>query len=124
MPRELELVEAFAHSRERRRSARYPIAGTVSVRWKAPDGQWHKAYGVTRNIGKDGVFIVCESGPPVASTVQLVVTLPTHSMAHGPVCLCGTGCVRHLQRDNLRAIGFGACSEFQLELPMSAGQPQ
>ena len=123
MPKQLEQVEIFAHSPERRRSARYPIAGTVSVRWKAPDGQWHHADGVTRNIGKDGVFIVCESGPNVASTVQLVVTLPTHSRAHGPVCLRGTGNVRHLQRDSMRAIGFGAGAEFQLELPMSAGQP-
>ena len=103
---------------------RYPIAGAVSFQWKAPDGQWHESGGATCNIGKEGAFIACESSPPKSSPIQVVITLPTHSRAHGPVCLCGIGDVRHLQTEGLRTLGFGARMDFQLEVPMPEVSPQ
>ena len=110
-------------SSERRKSTRYPVAGAVSFQWKAPDGTWREATGVTRNIGKDGAFIECESSPSLASLLKLVVTLPTCSKAYGPVCLRGNGVVRHVSRDTWQAGGVGVCVEFQLALPMSEGRP-
>jgi len=103
---------------------RYPIAGTVSFQWKSPDGQWNDSSGATCNIGKEGAFIACESSPSKASPIQVMITLPTRSREHGPVYLCGIGDVRHLQTDGLRTHGFGACVDFQLEVPLPAGQPQ
>lgn len=123
MPKEPARVEAIASSRERRRSTRYPITGAIWFAWEAPDGQRHKSNGVSRNVGKEGAFVVCESVPPIGSPVELMVTLPTRSRDQGPVCLCGSGNVRHVQREDLRVIGFGVCVEFQLELPMSAELP-
>jgi hypothetical protein len=114
----------FARSRERREKVRYPIAGAVSFQWKSQDGQQHEARGVTRNIGKAGAFIACESLPPAGSHLSMVVTLPTRYGTYGTVCLCGTGRVRHVRRENLRTNGFGACMEFQLELPMTARPPE
>ena len=122
MAREPAHVDAIASSRERRRSTRYPITGAVWFEWEAADGR-HKSSGVSRNVGKEGAFIVCESVPSIGSPVELMVTLPTRSRTQGPVCLCGSGDVRHVQREDLRVIGFGVCVEFQLELPMWAGLP-
>ncbi len=124
MPNGPKQIGAFAPLPERRRSVRYPITGDASFQWKALDGHWQEASGVTRDIAKNGAFVGCGAPPPVGSHLRLVVTLPTRSGSYGKVCLSGTGRVRHVQREDLQETGFGACMEFQLELPMSAGHHQ
>src|SRR5271165_3404151 len=107
-------------SKERRQGVRYPIVGAVSIQWKASDGKWREASGMTRNIGKSGVFVECEGLPLVGSRLKLVITLPTQVRDYGSVCLCGVGAVCHLRRGPPPPGGFGARAQFQLSLPMSA----
>jgi hypothetical protein len=119
-----EKPKTLSGSTERRKSVRYPIAGAVSMHWKTAEGSWREAGGMTRNIGKSGVFVECEGAPPVGSRLKLVITLPTQLREYGSVCLCGVGEVRHRRRDTAQTSGFGARAQFQLDLPMSAGRPQ
>ena len=123
MPNDHEQPKATGSSPDRRGSERYPIVGVVSFEWEAPGGDWHYSSGTTRNIGKGGAFVECASPPPIASLVRVVVTLPTYSRTHGPACLYGNGDVRHSRCETLKTGGFGACAEFQLELPLSTRQP-
>lgn len=121
MPKEHENSRGFDGSQERRRSVRYLIAGTVCFEWRASDGEWHKAIGVTRNIGNTGAFVECEARPPLQSPLRMVITLPTRSGTYGPVRLCGVGEVRHHQSEVAQTSGFGARAEFQLDLAISGG---
>lgn len=124
MPNVLGKSTDLAGRHDRRRIARFPIAGATSFEWKASDGKWHEASGVTRDIGKDGAFVSCDSPPPVASLLKLVVTLPSDSGLQGPVRLRGTGEVRHVRLDAMPERGCGACVEFGLDLPWLAGRLQ
>src|SRR5450631_3246308 len=119
-----ENLQPATCSRDRRRAARYPVAGAVSFQWMAANGKWQAANGVTRDIGKSGAFIVCRLLPPVAAPLQLTVTLPTRSHTYGPVCLRGTGDVTHIQSGTFQADGYGAHVEFQLDLSMPFEQSQ
>ena len=110
-------------SKERRQDVRYPIVGAVSIQWKASDGKWREVSGMTRNIGKSGVFVECEGPPPVGSRLKLVITLPTQVRDYGSVYLCGVGAVCHLRRGPPHPGGFGARAQFQLNVPMSAAAP-
>ena len=100
-------------------SARYLITGMVQFRWQAVDGQWYDGIGLTRDIGKGGVFIESDSIPPVASTVTLQVTLPAQSPPNITLQLEGMGSVRHVQRDPYPTSGFGVAAIFHVEVPMS-----
>ncbi len=94
---------------------RYEIAGVASFQWEENDGRRGEASGFTRNIGKEGAFIECDSPPTVASTLQLVITLPSISGEYGQSFLRAVGDVRHVQLDALVPRGYGACVSFQLE---------
>ena len=110
---------ADKHPDNRRRSARYLITGTVWFQWLAADGNWYNAIGTTRDCGKEGLFIQSESMPPMASTLRLVVTLPTSRKSGASLCLSGTGYVRHVQGLSRQQRGFGASAAFQTEVPIS-----
>ena len=105
---------------DRRRNVRYLITGTVWFQWLAADGNWYNAIGTTRDCGKEGLFIQSDSRPPMASPLRLVVTLPTTWKSGTSLCLSGTGCVRHIQREPRQASGFGASAVFHTEVPISA----
>lgn len=104
---------------DRRQSVRYRMAGAVQFQWQAKDGQWHDAMGITRDIGKSGVFIESASIPPVASTVRLIVTLPAESKSDVALQLGGAGLVRNVRQESCQAIGFGASAVFHVEVPTS-----
>jgi hypothetical protein len=104
-------------SRDRRRSARYPIAGAVWFQWKEADGGKHAARGVTHDIGKGGVFVECESLPPIASALELNVALSLNWNQNATVRLRGVGDVRHLQSGACARNGYGAAVVFHMETP-------
>ena len=109
------------HLHERRKSARHLITGRVWFQWQAVDGRWCDGVGTTHNIGNSGVFVQCESIPPVASTLKLIVVLPTGWECDTPLCLRGYGYVRHVPQEPRHKSGFGASAVFQKEVPMSTG---
>ena len=115
---------ADTHRDERRKSVRHLITGRVWFQWQTVDGNWYDGVGTTRDIGKAGVFVQCESIPPVASTLKLIVVLPTGWETDTPQCLSGVGHVRHVPQQPRQKSGFGASAIFQKELPMSTGSTQ
>ena len=118
MVKPLQDSKGPTHSGDRRQSARYPLIGTVSFQWKMADGSWCEATGLTGNIGKSGLFIECESLPPVACLLQLTVTLPTNWRPHTTLRLRGVGDVRHIRTEAPKALGYGARIAFRIESPV------
>ncbi len=120
---ETDVNESNQHSgtpadpKDNRKSARYLITGMVQFEWQAADGQWYDGIGITRDIGKGGVFIESDSIPPVGSPLRLTAILPSDSKLTISVQLGGTGYVRHVRREGHRAIGFGASAVFRVEVP-------
>lgn len=104
-------------SRDRRLTKRYPIAGIASFHWKASDGGHLTGSGVTRNIGKAGVFVECERLPGVASTLDLNVALLLDRDHDVTVRLRGAGNVRHIQSGTGVRSGYGAAVVFHMETP-------
>jgi len=108
------------HRADRRQTVRYPITGAVQFQWIAGDGQWHDAIGTTRNIGTGGVFIESGSIPPVASVLDLIVTIPAGSQSNVTLQVGGIGFVRNVRQESCQTIGFGASAVFHTEVPMSS----
>jgi hypothetical protein len=102
-------------SRDRRRSARYPVAGAVWFQWKEADGAQHAGSGVTHDIGKAGVFVESESLPPLATTIRLDVGLALDWSPNAMVRLRGVGDVRHLRSKACARSGYGAAVVFHIE---------
>lgn len=112
------------YSDDRRKGVRYLIRGTVWFEWLAADGQLHEAFGLSREIGKDGAFVESESAPPLGTPVKLAVTLPTSWRPDVNLHLHGAGDVRHIRVDRGRTSGYGARVAFQTGMPMSSGEMQ
>jgi hypothetical protein len=110
-----------AHREDRRKTIRFPIIGAVQFQWQARDGQWHNDIGITRDIGKGGVFIESDSIPPVGSPLTLTATLPSESNPNIILQLGGTGSVRHVLLEPKQTSGFGASTIFHVEVPKSTG---
>ena len=106
-----------ADPEDNRKSARYLITGMVQFEWQAAGGQWYDGIGITRDIGKGGVFIESDSIPPVGSPLKLTAILPSESRPNISVQLGGTGYVRHVRRQGYPTIGFGASAVFRVEVP-------
>ena len=106
---------------DKRHTIRYSITGAVWFQWQGSDGQWHDAFGVTRNIGKTGVFVESDSIPPVGSPLPLTVILPSESNPNMTLRLGGTGSVRHVRQERSQTIGFGASVVFRVEVQESTG---
>jgi hypothetical protein len=109
---------------ERRKSARHMINGRVWFQWQTGDGTWRDGVGTTRNIGEAGVFVQSEFIPPVASTIKLIVVLPTGWETDTTLCLSGWGDVRHAPQEPPQTCGFGASAVFRKELPLSTRSMQ
>jgi hypothetical protein len=106
----------------KRHIIRYSITGAVWFEWQAADGQWYDGIGITRDIGKGGVFIESDSIPPVGSPLKLTVTLPSESNPHATLQLGGMGSVRHVRREPHPTNGFGVSVNFHVEAPKSTVQ--
>jgi hypothetical protein len=115
---------ADGYQEDRRNSLRYLITGAVWFEWQAADGEWHHAIGITRNIGKAGLFIESESTPPVGSTLRLSVALPTRWSSDTTVRLGGSGHVCHIRRGPPQPDGFGASSVFHVGAPSPKQEPE
>lgn len=102
-------------SKDRRLSKRYPIVGVAWFQWKESDGRRCTGSGVTRNIGKAGIFIECESLPPKAATLKLDVELPVNRSGSATLRLRGTGDVRHVQSALSAPGGYGAAVILHME---------
>lgn len=112
MDKSIRYSSANIHRGDRRTSERYPISGLVEFQWQATDKQWHDAIGVTRDMGKDGLFVESESIPPVASVLKLIVTLPAEPKAHVVLQLGGVGVARNVRHGAFQKRGFGALATF------------
>ncbi len=104
---------------DRRKSLRYPITGRAWFQWQSADGGWHDGIGITRDIGKSGVFIESDSAPPVGSAFKLIVALPAGWESRSTLCLRGSGHVCHILWEANQTAGFGASAAFNVEAPMS-----
>ncbi len=104
---------------DQRKSARYLITGMVQFRWQAVDGQWYDGIGLTRDIGKNGVFIESDSIPPVGSPLTLIAILPSESKPEVTLQLSASGHVRHVRREQYPTNGFGVAADFHVGFPKS-----
>jgi hypothetical protein len=105
---------------DRRKTARFQVAGTAWCGWVAVDGH-RESWGTTNNIGMAGVFVESDTPPPVGTAVTLVVVLRTNRQTGITVCLRGAGDVRHVQQGPFQASGYGASVVFHTIAPESAG---
>jgi hypothetical protein len=96
----------------KRKYVRYRITGVVSFEWLASDGQRCNAIGITRDIGRGGVFIKSTSIPPLASEVKLAVRIPSQSNPKITLQLEGRGLVRHVLLQQYPTSGFGVSAVF------------
>jgi hypothetical protein len=106
---------------DRRKSERYSITVPVRFQWRAVDGRWHNAFGVTRDIGIAGLFVESASVPPVDSVLELTVTLPATSKFDTTLQLSCIAVVRHVQQESCQMSGFGVVADFYPSLSMSTG---
>jgi len=98
---------------ERRGRVRYAITVPVGFKWKAADGKWNHAIGATRDIGVAGLFVECETAPPVGCAVRVDLTLPAGPMFDTPFRLSGTAVVRYVQQEVGQTNGFGCECHFR-----------
>jgi hypothetical protein len=103
---------------DKRRTTRYPISAPIRFRWQIVDGHWEIAFGITRDIGTDGLFLESESVPPVDAVIELSVTLPARPKFTTTFQLNGTACVRHLQQEPCKPSGFGVMAVFHPDPPV------
>jgi hypothetical protein len=108
-----------ANPEDNRQTVRYPITGMVQFKWQAVDGQSYHGIGLTRDIGRGGVFIESDSIPPIGSILIVTVTLPAEPMTTVTLQLAGAGVVRNVRQDSSQTIGFRASAVFHLEVPTS-----
>jgi hypothetical protein len=106
---------------DKRRTIRYSITGAVRFEWKAVDGQRYEGIGITRDIGKGGVFIESDSIPSVGSPLKLTVTLPSEWTPNVTLQLSGSGTVCHVRQGHRQPSGFGASAVFHVEVPKPTG---
>lgn len=97
------------------------MTGTVWFQWQSADGRWYDGVGTTRDIGKAGVFVESEVVPRVASALRVMVVLPAGWGTATPLCLNGSGHVRHVQQESSHTNGFGAKAVFNVEVPITTG---
>ena len=104
-----------AQRQERRKHSRFLLRGPAWFEWRMPAGQTGMGLGVTRNVGREGAFIESETAPPVGSAARVELTLSGTSESELEARLCGTGEVRHVERGESGATGFGAWVGFRTE---------
>jgi hypothetical protein len=100
---------------ERRKNTRYQLRGTAWFQWETAGGERREGVGVTRDISKAGLFIETTELPLLGARVKVVVTIAGGTKDDLQVRLCGAGDVRHVQRDEKPASGFGAWAVLHTE---------
>ena len=108
----------------KRKAIRHWITGVVQFQWRSADGQWHDALGMTRDIGKAGLFVESESVPPFSSALTLIVSLPAGWNKDIVPRLGGTGYVRHIRQEPSQPSAFGAAAVPHVEMPTYKGKAQ
>jgi len=121
--RRITSAESLLHHypSDRRKTVRYSMTVPVRFQWRADDGRWHNAIGVTRDIGVAGLFVESASVPPVDSVLGLTLTLPATSKFDTKLHLSCIAVVRHVQQESCQTSGFGVVADFYPSLPMSTG---
>jgi hypothetical protein len=112
---EVEQTDYRERNEERRQNARYELHGMAWFRWRSVDGNWHEGNGATRNICRCGAFIATKSVPPIASQLNVVVTIPATWTPEAEVRLSGCGDVRHLTNSEVEEYGYGAFVLFRTD---------
>ena len=70
-----EQLIAFRHSMERRRAVRYRLGAAAIFGWEGPEHIPLKGEGITRDLGRGGVFVFSAICPAVNSFVRIRVLL-------------------------------------------------
>jgi len=99
---------------------RYPIISAATFEWQDASGRRHEAMGITRDIGRAGLFIETETVPLIGSLLQVRVTLPAPEKGAVALRLGGVGQVRHHQHWPGGGDGFGASVVWHLNTPKRA----
>lgn len=69
-------LRAVEHVVDRRQNVRYDLAVPVTFVWKDQNGKRHREEGYTRDLSKEGAFVVANSCPPDGAYVQIELFLP------------------------------------------------
>jgi len=96
---------------------RYLIAAAARFEWQDSNSNWQEAIGITRDIGRAGLFIETETIPLIGSLLQVRVTLLALEKGGVTLLLSGVGQVRHHQHRPGGGDGFGASVVWHLNTP-------
>lgn len=91
---ELRVVE---HVVDRRQNVRYDLAVPVIFVWKDHDGKRHREEGYTRDLSKEGAFVIANSCPPEGAYVQIELFLPPIRRDTSPVEMKGVARVMRVK---------------------------
>lgn len=83
-------LRATEHVVDRRQNVRYDLVVPVTFVWKNQNGKRHRAEGYTRDLSKEGAFVVANTCPPLGSYVQIKLFLPPLKRGTNPVQMSST----------------------------------
>ncbi len=86
----------------------YPLQAEARFLWQQPDGTWQQGSGVTRDIGRYGLFVTTAIAPAPGSLVQIIVNVPSSDRPGVLGQLCGKGVTVRTE-----SMGFAAEVLFQ-----------
>jgi hypothetical protein len=92
-----------------RAAARYQLRLPVIFHWS--DQTHHTEGGFTRDVARDGAFIISSKCPPVGSDVWIEILLPSLDEASGELRVECMGKVTHVE-SGFGYKGFGVCGQF------------
>jgi hypothetical protein len=94
---------------QRRAAARYQLRLPVIFHWS--DQTHHTEGGFTRDVGRDGAFIISSKCPPVGSDVWIEILLPSLDEASPELRVECMGKVTRVE-SGFGYKGFGVCGQF------------
>lgn len=83
-------LRATAHVVDRRQNVRYHLVVPVTFVWKNQNGKRRRAEGYTRDLSKEGAFVVANVCPPLGADVQIKLFLPPLKRGTNPVQMSST----------------------------------
>ena len=94
---------------QRRAAVRYQLRLPVIFHWN--DGVDHTEGGFTRDVARDGAFIISSQCPPVGSDVRIEVLVPSFDAPFRELRVECMGKVMRVEAD-FGYKGFGVCGRF------------
>lgn len=98
---------------ERRKAVRFGLTFPVLFKWREGRQNERQGGGFSRDVSSGGIYVECESCPPVNATICLEVLVPSPSARPLALRLKAEGEVVRLHKLAKRG-GFGASAGFKL----------